>query len=84
MPEARPYCATAPDRVRSVFNMTREPERRRFEMEIDRRVGAAAALGILALRLHARLCAASSMSVNFTWPANVSATGPSLTETFPA
>ena len=53
MPTPRPYCATAPDSVRSVCTSTLEPAPG-LEPERGGGLGAAAALGVAALRLHAR------------------------------
>ena len=54
MPTPRPYCATAPDSIRSVWISTFEPDAGWLDAERRCRIGAAAALGVAALRLDPR------------------------------
>src|SRR6266700_4514656 len=83
MPEARPYCATAPESVRSVFTSTRVPSGEGSRWKSTFALAPPRPFESLPCAFTRALKPASSMSVNFTWPAKVRATGPRRTETLP-
>src|ERR1700722_2712935 len=83
MPTPRPYCATAPDSIRSVWIRTREPDSAGSMRNVAGALAEPRPLSSLPCALTRALCLASSTFSNDTLPAKASATGPSRTAILP-
>ena len=83
MPTPRPYCATAPDSVRSVCTSTLEPAGEGSSRNVAAACAEPRPLASVPCARTRAVWFVLSISSNFTVPANVSATGPSRTAMLP-
>ena len=83
MPTPRPYCATAPDSIKSVWIKTLEPWPAGSMRKLAVALAAPRPLASLPCALTLALRLALSIASISTRPANAKATGPSRTEILP-